>query len=407
MSFQLEAVRRDFPILETLVHGNPLVYLDNAASTPKCRPVIDRLHQFYQFETANIHRGVHFLSEQGTLHFEETRKTVHSFINSRHVHEIIFTKGTTESLNLVAASWGESSLKEGQVILLSTLEHHSNIVPWQLIAQKKGARVLEIPITDDGRINLEAYQHLLSSHDVAMVSVAHISNALGTINPIKQMIELAHQAGSLFTVDAAQSAAHQTIDVQQLDCDFLAFSSHKIFGPTGVGVLYGKEKLLNQMPPYQGGGDMIDVVSFEGTTFNDLPHKFEAGTPAIAEVIALKEALNYVSDLGFDAIADQEHKLLQLATDALKEIPKLRILGPALEHKSAVISFIVEGAHPHDLGMLLDRFGIAIRTGHHCTQPLMKRLGVSATARASFCFYNSEAEVQHFINSLHKSLDML
>lgn len=407
MSFNLKKIRNDFPILKAQVHGQQLVYLDNAASTPKCLPVIERLHQFYQFETANIHRGVHFLSENGTKLFEQTRTTVQKYLNAQRPHEIIFTKGTTESLNLVASSWGEANLKEGDVILLTTLEHHSNIVPWQLIAQKKKALVVEVPINDQGEILLEAYEQLLKDHSVKMVSVGHISNALGTINPIKEMIDLAHLHGSLITIDAAQSASHLPIDVQALNCDFLAFSSHKVYGPTAVGILYGKEELLNDMPPYQGGGDMIDQVSFEGTTFNELPHKFEAGTPAIAEVIALKEAIDYINAVGLPEILEAEEKLLQYATQRLtEEVKNIRILGPK-KNKSAVISFVIEGSHPHDLGMLLDRYGVAIRTGHHCTQPLMKRLGVSATARASFCFYNSPEEVDIFIESLKKAQDFL
>lgn len=403
----IEQVRRQFPILKTKVHEQDLIYFDNAASTPKCQAVIDRLHQYYQFETANIHRGVHFLSEQGTRFYEDTRTAVQNFIHAAHPEEIIFTKGTTESLNLVAYSWGRANLKPGDQILLSTLEHHSNIVPWQLIAEQTGAQVVEVPINDQGEINQDAYHKLLGPK-VKMVSINHISNAIGTINPIKEMIKAAHAVGALFCVDAAQSVAHLPVDVQALDADFLAFSAHKIFAPTGVGVLYGKKALLEAMPPFLGGGDMIDQVSFEKTTFNELPHKFEAGTPAIAEVIALKAAIDYVSEVGLAAIAQREKKLLQYATEQLQKFEGLRLLGPEnLDHKSAVISFTLEGAHPHDLGMLLDRYGIAIRTGHHCTQPLMKRLGVSATARASFCFYNTEAEIDSFIEALKKSRELL
>jgi cysteine desulfurase / selenocysteine lyase len=405
MSPKHEDFKNDFPILQTQVHGKPLIYFDNAASTPKCRPVVDRLHQYYQFETSNIHRGVHFLSEKGTKQFEETREAVARFINAPKDHQIIFTKGTTESINLVAHSWGEIFLKPGDEILLSTLEHHSNIVPWQMIALKKGAHVKEIPITDEGVIDLEAYKNMLNPK-VKMVAVGHISNALGTINPIAQMIEMAKRHGAHTLIDAAQSASHAPINVQALDCDFLAFSSHKIFGPTGVGVLFGKEELLNQMPPYQGGGDMIDVVSFEGTTYNDLPHKFEAGTPAIAEVIAMKEAIIYIEKIGLPTIQKLEHELLEYAESFMRDIPGLTILGPR-DNKGPVISFVLKGAHPHDLGTLLDRYGIAIRTGHHCTQPLMKRLGVTATARASFCFYNTKHEIDVFIESLNKAIELL
>ncbi len=398
-------VRKDFPLLSTQVHGKDLIYFDNAASTPKCLPVIERLDRHYRYETANIHRGVHFLSEQGTAFYEETRKEIQKFIHAKHDHEVLFTKGTTESINLVAQSFGSKFFKAGDQILLSTMEHHSNIVPWQMIAERTGAQVIEIPIDDQGDILLSEYEKLLNPK-VKMVSVVHISNALGTINPIKKMIELAHQVGAKFLVDGAQSIAHIAVDVQDLDCDFFAFSAHKIFGPTGIGVLYGKEEILNQMPPYQGGGDMIDQVSFEKTTYNTLPHKFEAGTPAIAEGIAFIECFRYVNKLGLKAIEGREAELLSYATKKMKALPGLRIIGEA-KKKSAVISFVLEGAHPHDLGLLLDRQGIAIRTGHHCTQPLMKRFGVTATARASFCFYNTENEIDLFIEALKKAQELL
>lgn len=398
-------IRKDFPLLATQVHGKDLIYFDNAASTPKCLPVIERLDHHYRFETANIHRGVHFLSEQGTAFYEETRREIQSFINARFDHEILFTKGTTESINLVAQSFGSQFLKPSDQILLSTMEHHSNIVPWQMIAEKTGAQIIEIPIDDQGDIILSEYEKLLNPK-VKMVSVVHISNALGTINPIKKMIQLAHSVGAKFLVDGAQSIAHTAIDVQDLDCDFFAFSAHKIFGPTGIGILFGKEELLNQMPPYQGGGDMIDQVSFEKTTYNTLPHKFEAGTPAIAEGIAFIECFRYVKRLGLAAIEEREAELLSYATRKMKELKDLRIIGEA-QKKSAVISFTLDGAHPHDLGLLLDRQGIAIRTGHHCTQPLMKRLGVTATARASFCFYNTTTEIDQFILALKKAQELL
>lgn len=394
-------IRADFPALHQQVHGHDLVYLDNAASTLKCLPVIEALNQHYRMETANIHRGVHFLSEQGTLKYEATRQKVREFINARHEHEIIFTKGTTESINLVAESFGRTFFKAGDQILLTTLEHHSNIVPWQLIAERTGAQVVEVMINDHGEIDLEDYRQKLSPK-VKMVATNHISNALGTINPIKEMIALAHEVGAKFLVDGAQSIAHLKVDVQDLDCDFFAFSSHKIFGPTGVGVLYGKENILNAMPPYQGGGDMIDVVTFANTTYNELPHKFEAGTPHIAGVIALKAALDYVDEIGLDVIEAKEMALLAACNDSLASIEGIRLIGTAA-HKSAVVSFTMEGLHPHDLGTLLDRMGIAIRTGHHCTQPLMKRLGVSATARASFCFYNTLEEVQRLSHGLIKA----
>jgi len=347
MSFDIDKIRKDFPELERTVHGKPLIYLDNAASTLKCKPVIDALNLHYSLEAANIHRGVHYLSEAGTMKYEETRKSIQNFINAKNDFEVIFTKGTTESINLVAQSYGREFLNEGDIILLTTLEHHSNIVPWQMIANEKGAKVVEVPINDLGEIDLVAYKNLLTDK-VKIVATNHISNSLGTINPIKEMISLAHDVGAVFLVDAAQSIAHEIVDVVDLDCDFLAFSSHKMFGPTGVGVLYGKEELLNKMPPYQGGGDMIDVVSFEKTTYNDLPHKFEAGTPHIAGVIALKEAITYIESIGIDAIKSYENKLLSYATEQIQNIEGLRIIGTSAS-KASVLSFVMEGAHPHDI----------------------------------------------------------
>lgn len=406
MPFNIDHIRDDFPALDQLIYGNYLVYLDNAASTLKTRSVIEAVKRHYKKETANIHRGAHFLSEQGTIHYEETRKAVVEFINAKGSEEIIFTKGTTESINLVASSYGRKFLKEGDEILLSTLEHHSNIVPWQLLRDQVGVKIVEIPINDKGEILMEEYRKLLASSKVKLVSVAHISNALGTINPIKEMITLAHQAGAKFMVDAAQSIAHEKVDVQELDCDFLAFSSHKMFGPTGLGVLYGKEEILDAMPPYQGGGDMIDVVTFEKTTWNGLPHKFEAGTPHIAGVIALKEAINYIEEIGMDNILKQEHALLQYATQELQKIEGLRIIGTS-EHKSAIVSFVIEGLHHSDIGQILDKQGIAVRTGHHCTQPLMKRMGVTGTVRASFAFYNTLHEVDQLVSGIKKAKAML
>lgn len=405
MSLDIKRVRNDFPELERLVHDVPLVYLDNAASTLKCLPVINALQQHYTQEAANIHRGVHFLSEQGTIKYEETRDAAKNFINAEHRHEIIFTKGTTESVNIVAQCYALEFLNEGDEILVSTMEHHSNIVPWQMAAERKGAIVREIPINDEGEIILEEYTKMLSEK-TKIVSTCHISNSLGTINPIHEMIAQAHEVGAIFMVDAAQSIAHERIDVQSLDCDFLAYSSHKMFGPTGFGILYGKEELLNKMPPYQGGGDMIDVVTFEKTTYNDLPHKFEAGTPHIAGGIALKYAFEYIEALGFDNIISHEKMLLDYATSEIKKIEGVRIVGEA-KKKASVLSFVMEGAHPHDLGTLLDRQGIAIRTGHHCTQPLMKRMGVPATARASFSVYNTLEEVDAFIKALKKAKEFL
>ena len=397
---EINKIREDFPILSRKVNDHDLVYLDNAASTMKCQSVIDALNNHYSYETSNIHRGVHYLSEHGTELYEATRKTIQEFINAKELNEIIFTKGTTESINLVANCFGRKFFSPGDQILISTMEHHSNIVPWQLIAELTGAVVVEIPITDKGEIDQEAYTSLLNKN-VKMVAMAHISNSLGTINPIKKFIELAHQYNAKFLVDAAQSVAHEIVDVQELDCDFLAFSSHKIFGPTGVGVLYGKQDLLNSMPPYQGGGDMIDVVTIEKTTYNDLPHKFEAGTPHIAGVIALNEAIKYVKSIGLQNIKDYEKELLDFATEEISKIDGIKIIGTA-KNKASVLAFTLKDAHPHDVGTLLDKQGIAIRTGHHCTQPLMKRMGITATARASFCFYNTKEEVEKLIDGLRK-----
>lgn len=405
MKLDIKKIRTDFPELEIFVHGKPLVYLDNAASTLKCLPVINAINKHYSAEAANIHRGVHFLSENGTMKYEETREHIKNFIGAKHAHEVLFTKGTTESLNLVAHSYAAEFLKKGDEILVSTMEHHSNIVPWQMAALKVGAIVRAIPINDHGEIILEEYEKMLSEK-TKIVSICHISNALGTINPIKEMIDMAHEVGSIFVVDAAQSISHEDIDVQALGCDFLAFSSHKMFGPTGIGVLYGKEELLNKMIPYQGGGDMIDTVSFEGTTYNTLPHKFEAGTPHIAGGIALKYALRYIESLGLSNIYSYEKSLLDYATEEILKIDGIKIIGTA-KKKASVLSFSLQGAHPHDLGTLLDRQGVAVRTGHHCTQPLMKRFNVPATTRASFSVYNTFEEVDTFIQALKKAKELL
>ena len=396
-------IRNDFPQLSERVRGKPLIYFDNAASTLKARPVIDSLNLHYSKEVANVHRGVHFLSEQGTVKYEKSREAVAKFLNARLPHEIIFTKGTTESINIVASSFGEISLKPGDQILLSTMEHHSNIVPWQMICEKKGAKIIEIPIDDNGDILLDEYKKLLNEK-VKIVAVTYVSNTLGTINPIKEMIALAHANGSKFLVDAAQAVAHIKVDVADLDCDFLAFSAHKIFGPTGVGVLYGKEDLLKSMPPYQGGGDMIEKVTFEKTTYNELPFKFEAGTPPIAEVIALKEALDYVCKIGLDNIANYEHELLVYAMEKLKKVPGIKFYGTS-ENKASVISFNIDGIHHLDVGTILDQQGIAVRTGHHCTQPLMRRYGIEGTVRASLCFYNTKEEIDALVDGLLKIKD--
>lgn len=401
----IEKIRSEFPCLDQKINGHQLVYFDNAASTLKPTTVINAIQKHYQMETANIHRGVHFLSEEGTRRFEETRETVKNFINASENGEIIFTKGTTESLNLVAQSYGTKFFRPGDEIILSTMEHHSNIVSWQLVAEKTGAVIIETPINDLGEIIIDEFKKRLSSK-TKMVSICLISNSLGTINPIKEMIQLTHAAGAVFCVDAAQAMAHMKVDVKELDCDFLAFSGHKIYGPTGVGVLYGKKKYLLEMPPYQGGGDMIDKVTFAKTTYNDLPHKFEAGTPHIAGVIALKNAIDYINEVGFVEIEKSEHELLTYATKKMLEIPNLKIIGTA-HKKSSVISFVIEGIHHQDLGTLLDRQGIAVRTGHHCTQPLMERFSISGTTRASFSIYNTKEEIDLFITALKKAIELL
>jgi cysteine desulfurase / selenocysteine lyase len=404
-SLEIEKIRSDFPILEREVNGKDLIYFDNAASTLKPRSVINAINHHYSLETANIHRGVHYLSELGTRKYEETRDKIKEFIKAKDSCEIIFTKGTTDSLNLVAHSFGLKFFEPGDEIILSTLEHHSNIVPWQLIAEKTGAKIIETPINDKGEIILEEFKKKLGPK-TKMVSTSYISNTLGTINPIKEMISLAHAVGAKFTVDAAQAIAHLPIDVIDLDCDFLAFSSHKIYGPTGVGVLYGKKALLEEMPPYQGGGDMIDRVTIQKTTYNDLPHKFEAGTPHIAGVIALKDAIEYVEEIGLNEISEYENDLLEFATKKMEEIKGLKIIGTS-KNKAAVISFVIEDGHPHDVGILLDKQGIAVRTGHHCTQPLMDHFGIPGTIRASFSFYNTKEEIEVFITGLKKTMEFL
>lgn len=402
---KIENIREDFPQLKSIVNNKPLVYFDNAATTLKPKVMIDAIAHYYSEEVANVHRGIHTLSEVGTTKFEQTRLGVANFINAKNTHEVIYTKGTTDSLNLLAHSFGKKFLSPGDEILLSLMEHHSNIVPWQLIAQEMGAKIVVVPITDSGEIDFIEYKKLLNSK-TKIVSITYISNTLGTINPIGEMIELAHAAGAKFCVDAAQAIAHLPIDVQKLNCDFLVFSAHKIFGPNALGFLYGKEELLNEMPPYQGGGAMISEVTFEKTTYNILPNKFEAGTPAIAEVIAFKASLEYLQAIGLDQISKRESELLDYASAELKKIPGLKIIGEA-KHKASVISFILEGAHPHDIGSILDKEGVAIRTGHHCTQPLLKRYGVNAIARASFAFYNTEEEIDIFISALKKAQDFL
>ncbi|WP_425392277.1 aminotransferase class V-fold PLP-dependent enzyme [Ekhidna sp.] len=397
-AIDLRAIRAQFPVLDQEVNGKPLIYFDNAASSQTAKAVVDSLVQFYERDHANIHRGIHTLAERSTKGFEATRERVQQFINAGEADEIVFTKGTTESINLVAHSWATTFLKEGDEILISQLEHHSNIVPWQLAAERTGAVIKVIPINNVGEILQEEYKKLLSDK-TKLVAVNYVSNSLGTINPVNEMIRSAHEVGATVLIDAAQASPHIKIDVQEMDCDFLALSSHKMYGPTGVGVLYGKRDLLEEMPPYQGGGEMIKDVSFNGTTYNDIPYKFEAGTPNIGEVIAFKYAMDFIDNIGHDVIKEYEHKLLMYANDKLRKIKGFTPIGTA-KNKASVISFLIENVHPYDLGQLLDVRGIAVRTGHHCTQPLMDFLQIDGTVRASFAVYNTEEEIDVFCDAL-------
>ena len=397
-------VRADFPILEQQVYGKPLVYLDNAATTQKPRAVIDAMAEEYYTVNANVHRGVHYLSQRATDLHEGSREAVRQFIHAASTREIIFTRGTTESINLVAACFGEQFMHEGDEVIVSVMEHHSNIVPWQLLASRKGIKLRVIPMTDKGELELEAYEQLFNEH-TRIVSVAHVSNVLGTVNPVQRIIQIAHAHGVPVLIDAAQSVPHLAVDVQQLDADFLAFSGHKIYGPTGIGVLYGKEEWLEKLPPYQGGGEMIGHVSFEHTTFNELPFKFEAGTPDFVGTTGLAAALHYVEQIGIDEIAAYETSLTDYALQQLRAIPDMRIIGEAPE-RGAVISFLVGDIHPFDMGTLLDRLGIAVRTGHHCAQPLMQRLGIEGTLRASFSFYNTMEEVDALVAAVRRVSQM-
>lgn len=392
--------RKDFPVIDQVIKGKRLAYLDSAATTLKPLSVIDEMDRYYRLETSNVHRGLYWLSENATNKFEATRDKVSALINSPDRKQVIFTKGTTDSINLVAHSYVRKFLNKGDVILLSQMEHHSNIVPWQLVAEEKGLTIKTIPINAQGELLMDEYKKLLTP-EVKFVSVVYVSNALGTINPVKEMAALAHKVGAKIFVDGAQAISHVKVDVQDLDVDFLGFSGHKMFGPTGVGVLYGKEDLLEMMPPYQGGGDMIDVVTFEKTTYNSLPHKFEAGTPSISAVIGLGTAVDYINKIGLDKIHEAEEELLKYATDKLKTIPGLKIYGEA-KNKASVVSFGLEGIHPHDIASLTDKEGVAIRTGHHCAQPLMKFLCVPATCRASLSIYNNQEDIDQLYNALVK-----
>jgi cysteine desulfurase/selenocysteine lyase len=399
------AIREQFPILERKIKGNPLVYLDNAATTQKPQVVLDALMHYYTNENANIHRGIHTLAEEATAAFEDTRNTVQKFINAGSREEIIFTRGTTEGINLVAYTWGRKNIKAGDEIIISTMEHHSNIVPWQILCEEKGAVLKIIPINDNGELLLDEYEKLLSDA-TKLVSIVHVSNALGTVNPVKKIIDAAHQFGAVVLVDGAQSTVHLDIDVQDMDCDFFAFSSHKLYGPTGTGVLYGKKQLLETMPPFQGGGEMIKEVSFNKTTYADLPYKFEAGTPNIADTIAFKTAIDFINNIGKKEIRKHEESLLAYATAQLEKLPGLTIIGKAKE-KVSVVSFVIENIHSQDIGILLDNRGIAVRTGHHCTQPLMNRFGIAGTSRASFALYNTMEEVDALIFGLQKAIKIL
>jgi len=394
-----------FPILNRKVKGKDLVYFDNAATAQKPQQVIDALTSYYTGYNANIHRGLHTLADEATAAFEETRHAIQKFIGAAHVEEIIFTKGTTESINLVAQSWGSAFLNEGDEIIISSLEHHANIVPWQMIAETKGAKVRVIPIDDNGVLDMQAFKNMLNSK-TKMVAIVHVSNALGVINPVEEIIRLARAQGAHILIDGAQSSVHLDINVQSLDCDFFVFSGHKVYGPTGTGILYGKKSLLEAMPPYQGGGEMIKEVTFEKTTYNELPFKFEAGTPNIADFIALKSAIDFINHIGKENIRAHENLLLGYATDKLRAFKDVRIMGDVFE-KVSVISFVVEGVHPQDLAILLDNQGIAVRTGHHCAQPLMQRLCVVGTTRISFAAYNTLQEIDVFMEALKKSLNML
>jgi cysteine desulfurase/selenocysteine lyase len=400
MSIQVNAIRSLFPILHQEVNGHPLIYFDNAATTQKPVAVLDAIQQYYEKDNSNIHRGAHTLADRATRHYEETRESVRSLLNAREAAEVIFTKGTTESINLVAKTFGSKFIQKGDEILISTLEHHSNIVPWQMLCEQNGAILKVIPITDSGELILEEFEKLLSSK-TKLVSIVHASNALGTINPVKTIIAAAHAVGAKVLLDGAQSASHLEVDVQDLDCDFLAFSAHKLYGPTGLGVLYGKRELLEEMPPFLGGGEMIREVTFEKTTYNTIPFKFEAGTPSIAEVIAFKPALDFIFTIGKKQILAHENDLLDYATGILRDVKGLIPVGTAPE-KVAVFSFNIQSMHPYDVGQLLDAKGIAVRTGHHCTQPLMRRLGLEGTVRASFAVYNTREEVDVFAQAISK-----
>lgn len=401
----VEQIRSQFPVLHQQVNGKPLIYFDNAATNQKPVRVIDALTHYYKHDNANIHRGIHTLAERATKAYEATRLAMQAFINARHMEEIIFTRGVTESINLVAASYGRAFLQSGDEVIVSGLEHHSNIVPWQMICEERKAILKVIPVTEVGELDIDAYKKLLSGK-TKLVAVNHASNSLGTINPVKEIISLAHQVGAVVMVDGAQASAHIHIDVQDLDCDFYCISSHKMYGPTGTGILYGKKELLEKMPPYMGGGEMIKEVTFSKTTYNDLPYKFEAGTPNIGDVIALQEAVHFINELGKNNIAAYEHELLVYAAEKLVSIKGVKLIGTAKE-KVSVQSFVIEGIHHFDIGQMLDARGIAVRTGHHCTQPLMDRFGIEGTVRASFSVYNMKTEIDQLAEGVERIIKFL
>jgi len=400
VGLDVQALREDFPALHQTVHGKPLAYLDNAASAQTPTPVLDAIFEFYRRDRANVHRGVHELSQRATASYEQARIKVQQLLNAASLEEVVWTRGTTESINLVASAWGRKNVRAGDEVLISALEHHSNIVPWQMLCEETGATLRIIPMNQAGELMLDAYEKLLNER-TRVVAVNHVSNALGTINPVAEIIAKAHAAGAIAVIDGAQSAPHLPVDVRALDADFYAFSGHKIFGPTGIGVLYGKRDLLEAMPPYQGGGDMIASVTFEKTTYNELPYKFEAGTPNIADAIGLGAAIDYVQEIGLDAIAQYEAELLAYATEKVSAVDSVQLIGTAKD-KASVLSFVMEGVHPHDIGTILDREGVAVRAGHHCAQPVMDFYGVAATTRASVAFYNTREEIDQLAEALAK-----
>ncbi len=402
--YDVDSRRAEFPILQQLVHGKPLTYLDSAATTQKPQVVIDALRDYYTESNANIHRGVHTLAERATLAYEESRRKVQRFINARAAEEIIFVRGTTEAINLVAQTFGRARIERGDEIIISTLEHHSNIVPWQIFGEQSGAALRVVPINDRGELEIEEYKNLLGPR-TRLVAISHVSNALGTINPVREIISQAHHHGVPVLLDGAQAVQHLPVDVQELECDFYAFSGHKMYGPTGIGVLYGRAALLEEMPPYQGGGEMIRSVSFNQTTFNVIPHKFEAGTPNIAGAIALGTAIDYLDGVGLEGIGAHEADLLRYGTEALVQIPRLSLIGTARD-KTSVLSFVLDGIHPHDVGTILDQDGVAIRSGHHCAQPVMDRFGVPATSRASLGLYNTRADIDRLVAAIRRVVEV-